>query len=531
MKSAPQTRRSGIFVPLVIVLGALVGGFYGPALERTSAASNAAGDLPDSLRSFTALYSLVESNFADPLPPERALYQGAIPGMLQTLDPHSSFLDPAAFAQMQQEQRGQYFGVGMLIGMDGPRVTVMEPFPASPAKLAGLRRGDVLVAVDGRSTEGMDTSRVADLLKGPRGTQVKVSVRREGASEPVSYQVSRGEILPTNVLSFWLKPGVAYLQIRSFDVQTTSHQVEQEFQRLGESQINGLILDLRGNRGGLVSEAVNIAGRFLQKGQTVVSHRGRASAEQIFRARNGSSERRYPIVVLVDRGSASAAEIVAGALQDHDRAWVLGETTFGKGLVQAQFPLSEGALLLTIARYYTPSGRLIQRDYAQKSFFDYYYQRDPDAKNPLDVKMTDAGRTVYGGGGIAPDEKYTTPRRNSFQIRVLGTNSLFHFASIYFGPNKPELPEGWKPDEAVMKRFREHLAKEPAPFTDDEFNQNREWVAQQLRLEMYFRAFDKAHADELAFQTDPEVQKAVVSLPIARSLLDQVQRVMAKRAA
>ena len=521
-------RASQLIVPLAVACGAVLGGLYGP-LERTSAASSPA-ELPPSLRSFTAAYGLVESNFADRIAPDRSVYQGAIPGMLRTLDPHSNFLDPASYAQMQREQRGQYFGVGMEIGMDGRSVTVIQPFIGSPARLAGLRRGDVIVGVDDQNTESLEYGRVAEMLRGSRGTPVNVKVRREGVPEPLSFRVIRGEISPSNVHAFWLQPGIAYLRIRSFDVQTTSRQVEREFQRLGESSVNGLVLDLRGNPGGLVTEAVSVAGRFLQKGQTVVSHHGRASAEQIFRAKNGTSERRYPMVVLVDGSSASAAEIVAGSLQDHDRALIMGDSTFGKGLVQAQFPLSEGALLLTIARYYTPSGRLIQRDYSHKSFFTYYYQRDAEAKNPLDVKMTDSGRTVYGGGGITPDEKFPNPRYSLFQRRLLRSYAVFHFGSHYFAGQVPSLPPDWKPDEAVLIQFREHLAKESVPFTAEEFEGNRAWIGQQLRLELYTRAFDKVRADEVAAQDDPEVQKAVASLPTARTLLEHVQRVLAKRA-
>ena len=222
--------------------------------------------------------------------------------------------------------------------------------------------------------EGEDSGAVADLLKGPRGTQVKVGVRRYGAPQTVSFMVTRGEISPSVVDAFWVRPGIAYVNIKTFEAQSASRDMEEDLRRLGEDNVNGLILDLRENRGGLLNEAVAVAGHFLRKDQTVVSHRGRSEPEQVFRAKAGNHGRQYPVVVLVDRNTASASEIVAGALQDHDRAWVMGESTFGKGLVQAQFPLSEdAALLLTIARYYTPSGRLIQRDYSHRSFFDYYY--------------------------------------------------------------------------------------------------------------------------------------------------------------
>jgi carboxyl-terminal processing protease len=233
----------------------------------------------------------------------------------------------------------------------------------------------------------------------------------------------------------------------------------------------------------------------------------------------------------VDRRSASASEIVSGALQDHDRAWLLGETTFGKGLVQAQFPLSEGAaLLLTIAHYYTPSGRLIQRDYAHQSLFDYYSIR-AEAQNTADVKSTDSGRKVYGGGGISPDEKYESPRANAFQRRLIAPGVFFHFGSRYFGVPRPHLAEGWVPDDEALGRFADYLRSQQIAFTDAEFAANRDWMRDQIRYELYFRAFDKKTADRAAFHADPEIQRAVESLPKAQALLQQAERVLARRTA
>src|SRR4029079_18792990 len=227
--------------------------------------------------------------------------------------------------------------------------------------------------------------------------------------------ITRGGIETSVVDAFWVRPGIIYLGVTSFEAQNISRDTETFLQKLGEQNAQGLILDLRNHLGGLVTEAVSLAGRFLRNGQTVVSHRGRAEQEQIFRAKANSLAQKYPIVVLVNGQSASASEIVSGALQDHDRAWILGENTFGKGLVQAQFPLDQGAaLLLTIAHYYTPSGRLIQRDYSHRSFFDYYYARKQPAQNTEDAKSTDTGRKMFGGGGITPDVKYDNPHYSIF---------------------------------------------------------------------------------------------------------------------
>nr|MCU0246081.1 S41 family peptidase [Bryobacter sp.] len=376
-----RSYRSFLFVPLTVAICSLAAGIYAPGLEEVSAATSE-DDIRASLKSFTKIYELVEENYADPLNPDKAVYKGAVPGMLRTLDPHSNFFDPKDYQQIREDQRGRYYGVGMTVAPRNNGTVVIAPFPASPAYKAGIRPGDFILEVNDKKCEGLTTSEVADLLKGPRGTQVQVMVAREGVEKPITFNITRDEIPRKSVPdAFWLKPGIMYLDIESFN-ENTSKEVEDNFKRLGEKNVKGLILDLRENPGGLLTEGVAVADRFLQRGQTIVSHRGRASQERPYVARNGNHGFDYPIVVLVNRYSASAAEIVSGALQDHDRGWILGDNTFGKGLVQTVYPLSENTgLALTTAKYYTPSGRLIQRDYANTSFFDYYYRKDLETKN------------------------------------------------------------------------------------------------------------------------------------------------------
>jgi carboxyl-terminal processing protease len=520
--------RNFAFAATLVAGSALLAPFYGPSI-MARAATTSDDALSKSMQSVASAYALVEKNFADPVSSEKAFYQGAIPGMLSTLDPHSSFVDPANYREMQRKQRAQYFGVGMQISMDGPKVVVMEPFPHSPAWTAGIRRGDTIAAVDDKVTASMDSAAVADMLRGPRGTQVKVTVRREGSSEPVSYTVTRGEIETSIVDAFWIKPGIAYLHITSFEAQNVSRDIENLLRRMGEENVTGMVLDLRENPGGLVTEAVNVAGRFLRNSQVVVSHRGRAEQEQVFRAKGNPLAQKYPIVVLVNSHSASASEIVSGALQDHDRAWIMGESTFGKGLVQAQFPLSEGAaLLLTIAHYYTPSGRLIQRDYSHQSFFEYYYAKRNENIQTDDIKATDSGRKVLGGGGITPDEKYPGPHLTVFQRRF-NMGLFYHFGNAYFGAAKPTLSADWTPDPATLNRFKEFARAQQLTFADAEFDANQGWVRDQIRTEIFTRAFDKQTADRAGWKEDPEIDKAIESLPKAKDLVSQATRVLAKK--
>jgi carboxyl-terminal processing protease len=525
-----QRRRSIFVFPLIVLACSLLGGLYGPRVEVASAATE--DDLKNSLKSFTKVYSLVEQNFADPVNADKAIYKGAIAGMLRTLDPHSNFFDPRDFQLLREDQKGHYYGVGMSVAPRAGKTIVIHPFPGSPAYKAGLRPGDLIIMVNDKPTDNLTTTEVADLLKGPRGTQVQILVAREGTEKPITFNVTRDEISRKSVQdAFFVRPGIAYLKIDNFN-ETTSREVEDNMKRLGEQNVKGLVLDLRGNPGGLLNEGVAVSDRFLQKGQSVVSHRGRSSPERSYQARRGNQNYNYPIVVLVNRYSASAAEIVAGALQDHDRGLILGENTFGKGLVQTVFPLVENTgLALTTAHYYTPSGRLIQRDYSKGSFIDYYYRKDLDTKNPLDVKMTDGGRTVYGGGGIAPDEKFAPPKLDRFQTELFRKTAFFNFSKRYFGSHETTLPRNWAPDTAVLNDFHAFLLKEEFTFSEAEFAQHTDWMKRQLKRELYITAFGKEESDRVDIETDPMVDKAIEAMPRAKALLESTKKLVVQRLA
>jgi carboxyl-terminal processing protease len=523
------SRRSYFLVPLIIAACSIAAGTF--VSRNVSAASPAEDAASQSMKAFTSVYDVVEQNFADKVDPDKAIYKGAVPGMLKTLDPHSNFFDPKEYAALREDQRGQYYGVGMQVGPRNGKTMVMWPFENSPAWRAGLRPADIIAAVNDKKTDGLNTTEIADLLKGPRGTKVQVTVNREGQTKPITYDIIRDAIPRFSVPeAFWLRPGIAYITITQFS-ETTSKELEDKMKLLDENNIKGLVLDLRGNPGGLLNEGVEVAGHFLKKNDLVVSHHGRAQPNKNYYAHVDNAGRNYPVVVVVNRSSASAAEIVTGALQDHDRAWVLGETTFGKGLVQTVFPLSENTgLALTTAHYYTPSGRLIQRDYSSISFLDYYYHNTGDSKNLSDVKMTDAGRTVYGGGGITPDEKFEPAKLNKFQIQVLRNYGFFNFSAHYFGPKADaHLPKGWEPDEALVNEFHQYLLDNKIEFTEADFTANHQWVKEQLKHEMYITAFSYEQSVRVGIEQDPEIARAVEAMPKATSLLENAKKLLVQR--
>ena len=502
---------------------------FGQRLASSTSSSSGDSDVRDSMRTFSDVYRVVQENYAEPVSPDKAIYNGAIPGMLRVLDPHSNFFDPKAYAALREEQRGKYYGVGMQVGPRNNKVIVIAPFAGAPAYRAGIRPGDIIIAVDGKQTDNMSTSDVAELLKGPKGTSVKITVLREGSDKPLDFTVVRDEIPRYSVdVHFLIRPGIGYIHVSGFQ-ETTDKEVREALDEFGD--IHGLILDLRQNPGGLLSEGVGVADQFLKKGQVIVSHHGRASAEKVYKATHGNGGKDYPIVVLVNRGTASAAEIVAGAIQDHDRGLIAGETTFGKGLVQTVYPLSENTgLALTTAKYYTPSGRLIQRDYNGVSLYDYYYNdRDSNAEAPVsnhEVKMTDSGRTVYGGGGITPDVKIPNPKTNKFQDTLLEKYAFFNFSKHYVINHKVD--KSFEVDDTVMQEFRKFLDEQKITFTEADLAENNDWIRSNVKAELFINEFGQQEGMRVHAETDPEVQKALDLLPQAKQLAENARKIIAQ---
>src|SRR5438132_13422334 len=482
MKS--ERRGLSLFVVvLVLLVSAVLGGVYGPSV---GAAASSDDDYQTAVKQFTRVLDVVQSNYADPVDVYNEVYQGAIPGMLRVLDPHSNFFDARQFALLREDQRGKYYGVGMIVAPRENHTIVMAPYVGAPAYNAGLRPGDMIVKVDDKSTDGLTTSEVLDLLKGPKGTFVKIGVTREGYTDPLTFTVTRGEIPRHSVdIAFLLKAGIGYVRLSSFN-ETTDREIEEALKQLSVSNLDGLILDIHGNPGGFLNEAVAVGDMFLEKNQLIVSHHGRTSPERRYYAVRGNQGVTIPLVILVNNNSASATEIVSGDVQDHERGLIVGETTFGKGLVQTVTGLSEGTgLALTTARYYTPSGRLIQRDYKSVSLYEYHYERKvPD--HPTEVKLTDSGRQVTGGGGIAPDLVVPYPKYTKFQELLLRSDVFFPFDQSvggftrYYLGTKPTITKQFEPDDEVMREFRTYLTKHNVRFTESDLADNLNWIKRKI---------------------------------------------------
>ena len=515
---------------IVLLAGPLVGAFAGSRLLAVSEGSR------ENLQLYTELLEAARQRYGGEVT-YRELVFASIQGMLRALDPHTNFLSPQAFASMREKQQASFYGLGILVGMRAGRLTVITPIDGTPASRLGIRAGDIIQKIEGEPTDGLAIDEAVSRLKGPKDTQVRITILRAGLDEPLELTVTRAEIPQTTVrYSYMIEPGTGYLAISDFS-RSTGDEVARALEKLRGQGMKRLLLDLRNNGGGLLDQAVDVADQFLPKGSTIVETRGRIrDSLQSFSAAGDRKPMDVPVVVLVNSGTASAAEILSGAIQDHDVGLVVGTPTWGKGLVQTVYNLSYGAgLALTTAKYYTPSGRLIQRDYS--SYYDYYTRADVDGEGadattprvpPTEEFKTDLGRKVYGGGGITPDVEVKPTELAPFLQFLLSRSAFFSFA-VEYANRHPTLDRSWTPDAAALDEFRRYLVDKKIDTAEDveaglAEESHRAYALREIRAEALTSRFGVEAAHQIRAQGDAQIQSALSLFPRASELLAERMR-------
>ncbi len=549
-------------VSLAIMAGStLAGGLLG---ERVLAGSS--GRLSDHMRQYTSILAAVEDEYVDEVKSDK-LVSASIREMLRSLDPHSNFLEMKEYSTLQERQRGSYYGLGITVQSIDGNITVVSPFEGTPAHRLGIRAGDVISRIEGEDARGMSIDDAVKRLRGPKGTAVRVTIARQGYDAPLDFKVLRAEIpLHSVPYAFLAAPTVGYVRLQDFNETSACrsgepaecrNEMETALLALREKGATSMILDLRDNPGGLLDQAIAVSNLFLRKGQLVVYTKGRSRRDEAsFITDRESPFADLPLVVLVSRHSASASEIVAGALQDHDRALIVGETTFGKGLVQTVVPLRQVrgyALSLTTARYYTPSGRSIQRDYGSTALEDYYAgprERPSCAQSGGEAKVTDAGRRVLGGDGIAPDYCVEPEKPPKFVASLIGRQAFVNFSRQFAaadnaGPSevvgagsRPDVLSAkvrligpdFRADEKVLLEFRAFLSESKLTFTQADLDAHHELIARLIEDEVLRGIFGEGAARRRSMSWDVQLKKALEVVPQADQLLREPRRFMAARA-
>jgi carboxyl-terminal processing protease len=571
-----KDRLSLIVFAVVIAAGAVVGGVLAGRAWRVADVSQGSS-LPPGEKLIESDYNealnVVNENYADDIDYEKAS-QAAIQGMLSTLDPHSTFFTKADFDRLKQDHESEFYGIGVTILRHRDAVYVQSVVANTPADKAGLRYGDRVVEVDGKDAHEWTGDQVSKAVRGERGEPVTIKVERAGAQAPLYFQIVRDAVpQPTVRAAYMIRPGTGYVALTGGFASDTSNEMEHALASLERQGMTQLVLDLRNNPGGLLPQAIKVAGQFLPRGYPVVSVRGRTENAQTLVYKNteydGSQD--YSLVVLVNRGTASASEIVAGAIQDHGRGLIVGETSFGKGLVQHLFTLPYGdGLTLTTQKYFTPYGRSIQRDYSGGSLYDYYVRHDPEdeptppvAHTPLSpvqpgtnasftqptpqptpapagpAVKTAGGRVFYGGGGITPDVE-VKPLDVTSPVRLKIFEAAFHFTrdlaagqiaglesyrveKVLYGqhPRATDFPV----NDRVLEAFREFVRKDEATYalTPAQIETEADYARLRIREEIVTAAYGNEAGLRTVLDGDPQLLKALEAFPDARRLAEMVR--------
>jgi carboxyl-terminal processing protease len=461
--------------------------------------------LPEQMKRVIDAYAIVEQNAADPVTPQRAFYQGAIPGLLRKLDPHSVFFDPDQFEQIKKMEASTQKGFGSVVSILPGRVIVLQTITGGPSQKAGLAPGDEILGINGYDISRLDLDQLVGLLTESRQRQARLDVRRPGTARLMQFVLTPEEMQSPSVeRAFMMAPGVGYIKISSFD-EKTGQQLKEAVEKLGGDRLKALVLDLRGNPGGLLTSAIESASLFLAPGQKLLTVRGRNVAEKTETVPAGAHPYGFKMAVLINGKSASASEIVCGALQDHDRATVIGETSFGKGLVQSVFPLSAGTgLALTTALYYTPSGRSIQKPLDAQQFELAATTAHPNVEKEF---HSDRGRKLTGSGGVVPDMAAPPAATSRLRAFLDGSGSFTTYATQYLTTHK--VTEQFEITPEVLDEFQAFLSQHKIQPGVSEWSVDRDFIVNRLKTEIFNQALGVEKGDEVEAQRDPVIQKAL----------------------
>jgi carboxyl-terminal processing protease len=565
-----MAKRFIIIGGVIILIAAVVGGTIGSS-RRLRRSVSLGGPVPNKPaeeieKDYNEAVSAISSSYAGDIDYEKAT-QAAVQGMLSTLDPHSMYFPYNEFRKLKEDQDSRFYGIGVTIVQHRDGVYIQSAVENTPAARLGLRYGDRIVEVDGKDARDWSSEQVSKNVRGGRGEPVTIKVERAGSETPLYFTIVRDAVpLPSIRNAFMVRPGTGYIGLTGGFQHTSDDELREALDKLKRDGMRQLILDMRGNPGGLLDQAIDVSSEFLPRGQVIVSVRGRSEySEPIVYKSSGSDPEDVPLVVLINRGTASASEIVAGAIQDHGRGLIVGETSFGKGLVQRvfQLPFNTG-LTLTTARYYTPYGRSLQRDYSSGSFYDYYARHDigearpqptaspatrelesplpqvsasPPPRSGPPVK-TAAGRVFYGGGGITPDIDAKrldfTPLRNriaeaAFQFtRQLAAGLVPGLESHKVEKvqyRKNPRPGDYPISDRVLEAFRNWVrADTESQLAPAQLDEELEFVKLRLREEIITAAFSNDAGSRVMLDADPQVLRALEALPDAKRLAESVRR-------
>jgi carboxyl-terminal processing protease len=559
-----MTRNFLIVAGSIILLATLAGGASKHVRRAKSSAGVPLYTVTDDIEDdYNEAINTVSSNYAGDIDYEKTT-QSAIQGMLSTLDPHSTYFTYNEFLKLKEDQDSRFYGIGVTINQHRDGVYIHSTVQDTPASRAGLRYGDRIVEVDGKDARNWDSQQVSKNVRGVRGKEVILKVERAGSEAPLYFTIVRDAVaLPTIRNAYMVRSGTGYIGLTGGFQRTSDDELRESLVKLKGQGMRQLILDLRGNPGGLLEQAIDVSSEFLPRGQVIVSVKGRTeySEPRVYKS-TGSDPEDVPLVVLINRNTASASEIVAGAIQDQGRGLIVGETSFGKGLVQRIFPLpGNTGLTLTTARYYTPYGRSLQRDYSSGSFYDYYVRHDADepertqtgatknaqpalaqASPPPHVPTgpavkTAAGRVFYGGGGITPDIESKLPAGSLARNRII--DETFYFtrqltAGVIAGLESYRVDKvqyGRSPKatdyaitDQVLEAFRNYVKTDAnAGLTLAQIEAELDFVKLRLREQMITAAYGADDGIRVLLDNDPQVMRAIEALPDAKRLAESVR--------